>query len=138
VRLLAVGITLPMALVGFTANADEPGNAIRDTEAAGVAEATELETASSLVSLDGADSVLSEADLTEQRAMAKVEIERITVNDTDQEGAVTGNVAVGDSGNNTIADHAFEGASGMILSVQNTGSNVLIQNSTTINVSVEQ
>jgi hypothetical protein len=135
-KLIAVGLTLPAALTGFSVVADEPDDATRDTERLAAAESVEQVALSSLVSFDAA-SVLSEADLTEQRAMAKVEIDKITVNETEQNGTVAGNVAVGNTGGNSIADHAFEGASGTIMSIQNTGNNVLIQNSTTINVSVE-
>jgi hypothetical protein len=136
-RLLAIGIALPLAMVGLGAAADEPDDAIRATGTPdSVIAAAAPEASSLLVTLDG-DSALSTAELTEQRAKAKIEIERITVNETDQDGTVAGNVAVGDTGANTIADHAFEGAAGTIMSIQNTGNNVLIQNSTTINVSVE-
>jgi hypothetical protein len=135
-KLVAIGIMLPMGLTAFSVVADESDDAIRDTETLAAAESVEQELMSSLVSFDAA-SVLSEADLTDQRAMAKIEIDKITVNETSQDGTVAGNVAVGDTGGNRISGHAFEGAAGTIMSIQNTGNNVLIQNSTTINVSVE-
>lgn len=77
-------------------------------------------------------------ELGEQRAAAKLEIDEVTINTADTDGAVVGNTAINTrSGQNTIAGDAFVGASGFIHSVQNTGNNVLIQNSTIINVSVE-
>jgi hypothetical protein len=82
---------------------------------------------------------LSAEELGEQRAKADIEIDSITINDSDQDGAVAGNAAIGNrTGANTIASDAFATANGVITAVQNTGNNVLIQNATIINVSVEQ
>lgn len=82
---------------------------------------------------------LSAEELGEQRAKADIEIDSITINDSDQDGAVAGNAAIGNrTGANTIAGDAFATANGVITAVQNTGNNVLIQNATIINVSVEQ
>lgn len=50
-------------------------------------------------------------------------------------GRVTDNVADGVvSGNNTLGDNAFSGASGISTVIQNTGSNVLIQNAMIVTV----
>ena len=85
---------------------------------------------------DGA--TLSDEELNKHRAREKIEIEQITLNNQDQDGDVTDNVAVGNTnGDNVINGQAFSDSSGFLSSVQNTGNNVLIQNSTIINVSVE-
>ena len=49
-----------------------------------------------------------------------------------------GNIATRNTnGNNSISDNAFAGAAGFVTAIQNTGNNVLIQNSTIINVSLD-
>lgn len=59
----------------------------------------------------------------------------ITSVETKQLGDVTGNVAHHiKSGDNNITSGSFAGAVGIPMVVQNTGSNVLIQNATTINL----
>lgn len=82
---------------------------------------------------------LTDTELKEQRAAAKIEVDRVTVNTSEQDGDVTSNAAIGNhTGRNSIGGYAFSSANGFINAVQNTGNNVLIQNSTIINVSVEK
>ncbi len=53
-------------------------------------------------------------------------------------GAVTDNAATNiSSGANTIASGAFSNASGLPVAIQNSGSNVLIQNATIINIQMQ-
>ena len=81
---------------------------------------------------------LSDEELNDHRAREKLEVEQITLNDQTQDGDVTDNVAIGNTnGDNLINGDAFSDSSGFLSTVQNTGNNVLIQNSTIINVSVE-
>lgn len=62
----------------------------------------------------------------------------VVKNDMQLSGAVTNNSAVDVlSGSNFIADGSFANASGMPMVVQNSGSNVLIQNATIINVQMQ-
>ena len=62
----------------------------------------------------------------------------VVTNDMRLNGAVTNNSAVDVlSGSNFIADGSFANASGMPMVVQNSGSNVLIQNATIINVQMK-
>jgi hypothetical protein len=59
-------------------------------------------------------------------------------NDMQLSGTVTNNVAAHTlSGNNYISDSAFSNASGLPMVVQNSGSNVLIQNATIIHVQMQ-
>ena len=82
--------------------------------------------------------ILTSEELNSERARQKIEVEKVQINDQDLNGTVAGNTAIGnDTGHNTISGDAFSGAAGFISSVQNSGNNVLIQNSTIINVSVE-
>ncbi len=82
--------------------------------------------------------VLSDAELNTHRARENLEIDQITINDQDQDADVEDNVALGNTnGHNLIKVEAFSNSSGFLSSVQNTGNNVLIQNSTIINVSVD-
>ena len=93
-----------------------------------------------LLNLDGADetATLSDEELSAHRAREDIGVTRITINDQDQDGDVTDNVAVGNTnGDNLINGEAFSNSSGFLSTVQNTGNNVLIQNSTIINVSVD-
>ena len=85
---------------------------------------------------DGA--ALSDAELNAHRARENYEIDTITINDQDQDGDVSDNVAIGNTnGGNLINGDAFSHSSGVMSTVQNSGNNVLIQNSTIINVSVD-
>lgn len=82
--------------------------------------------------------LLSDAELNTHRARENIEIDQITINDQDQDGDVEDNVAIGNTnGHNLIKGEAFSNSSGFLSTVQNTGNNVLIQNSTIINVSVD-
>ncbi|WP_454737073.1 hypothetical protein [Cupriavidus necator] len=59
----------------------------------------------------------------------------VTVNDMRLHGTVADNAAVNIlSGANNIADGAFANAAGIPTAIQNSGSNVLIQNATILNV----
>jgi hypothetical protein len=91
-----------------------------------------------IVALEGAKT-LDAAELGEQRAKAKLEIDKLTLIAPQQSGVVAGNSAVNTtSGANAIADAAFAGASGIVNTIQNTGNNVLIQSSTVVNVALQQ
>ena len=60
------------------------------------------------------------------------------MNDIRTSGNVTGNEAYNlSTGMNSIADGAFVGAQGFSTVVQNSGNNVLIQNSTIINIQLK-
>ena len=81
---------------------------------------------------------LSDDELGTQRAREDIPLSQITINDQEQDGDVTDNVAIGNTnGDNLINGDAFSNSSGFLSTVQNTGNNVLIQNSTIINVSVD-
>jgi hypothetical protein len=72
---------------------------------------------------------LSSARLDEQRGGA------IQIATSTTDGTVAGNVASHVvSGSNSIADGSFANSSGLPTVIQNSGSNVLIQNSTVVNV----
>ncbi len=59
-------------------------------------------------------------------------------NDMRLNGAVTGNATTDVvSGVNTISSGAFSNASGLPVAIQNSGSNVLIQNATIINIHMQ-
>lgn len=82
--------------------------------------------------------VLSDAELSTHRARENIEVDDITINAQDLDGDVEDNVAIGNTnGDNLIHGEAFSNSSGFMSTVQNTGNNVLIQNSTIINVSVD-
>ena len=81
---------------------------------------------------------MSDDELNDHRAKEDLHVDQITINDQDQDGNVTDNVAINNTnGNNTITEGSFTDSSGFISTVQNTGNNVLIQHSTIINVAVE-
>lgn len=59
-------------------------------------------------------------------------------NDMQLSGTVANNSAANViAGNNSIADGAFTNASGLPMVIQNSGSNVLIQNATIVNVQLQ-
>lgn len=81
---------------------------------------------------------MSDEELNDHRAKEDLHVDQITINDQEQDGDVTDNVAINNTnGNNTITEGSFTDSSGFISTVQNTGNNVLIQHSTIINVAVE-
>ena len=105
-------------------------------EAAAKPEATQA-AAEEVVTLGALDTALSTEELGDQRAKAKIELDELTINRPENNGAVLGNVALGDTGYNKIDGNAFRDSAGFMNTIQNTGNNVLIQNATIINVSVE-
>lgn len=61
------------------------------------------------------------------------------LNDLDATGTVSGNTAVGGmTGDNIISDHALTGLNGVTTVIQNTGNNVLIQESMILNVHIQE
>lgn len=62
------------------------------------------------------------------------------VNNAEQNGSVANNVLTGDvvTGNNYLTDQAFGQMSGIATVIQNTGNQVVIQDSTQINILINQ
>jgi len=125
-------LVLPIALLSTAVMAEDPA----DT-AAEVAEPVATESDIEIDTFEDA-SALSDEQLNSHRARENIEVSQITINDQEQDGEVTDNVATGNTnGDNLINGEAFSDSSGFLSTVQNTGNNVLIQNSTIINVTVE-
>ena len=123
------------ALVIGLAAAAIAANVLADDDKTATAQAPVAPAA--LLALEGAKP-LDAAELGEQRAKAKLEIDKLTLIAPQQNGVVAGNSAVNTTtGANQIADTAFAGASGIVNTIQNTGNNVLIQSSTVVNVSLQ-
>jgi hypothetical protein len=121
-----------IGIIGVLVMLIVPFAVLADDEQVGSKDETEL-----LTSL-GEEAPLSEDQLDDQRARAKLEVHRVTINNQELNGVVTNNTAINnETGNNIISDGAFNSAAGFISTVQNSGNNVLIQNSTIINVAVE-
>jgi len=65
-------------------------------------------------------------------------IDVTTINTADLDGTLNDNTAINSvNGGNTISHGAFTNAIGLTTSIQNSGNNVLIQNSTIVNVVIE-
>jgi hypothetical protein len=80
------------------------------------------------------DHAVTEARLSERRGGAA----DVRINDITARGAVTENEARNlTTGSNFISDGAFTSASGLPIVVQNSGNNVLIQNSTILNLNLK-
>ena len=61
-----------------------------------------------------------------------------TINKAELDGTLNGNTAINSvTGNNIISNGAFANTSGLSTAIQNSGNNVLIQNSTIVNVVIE-
>jgi len=61
-----------------------------------------------------------------------------TINKAELDGTLNDNTAINSvTGGNTISDGAFANTSGLSTAIQNSGNNVLIQNSTIVNVVIE-
>jgi hypothetical protein len=77
-----------------------------------------------------AANVLADDELANQRGGADTHLNQNTAT-----GTVAGNVASQlNTGSNTISESAFSNASGIPIVIQNSGNNVLIQNSTILNL----
>ncbi|MDJ0918047.1 MAG: hypothetical protein QNJ05_09800 [Woeseiaceae bacterium] len=136
-------LALALAPVFFfpVASADETVEApAADAKVPEIQEVAENVLTETLSGLDAFESsaTLSDDELGTQRAKEKIELAEITINDQEQSGDVTDNVAIGNTtGDNLIDGNAFSNSSGFLSTVQNSGNNVLIQSSTIINVSVD-
>ena len=74
--------------------------------------------------------ILGDTELANQRGGSDSHL-----NQNNSTGAVTGNVASQlNTGSNTISESAFSNSSGIPIVIQNSGNNVLIQNSTILNL----
>jgi hypothetical protein len=103
---------------------------------AGVTAAAQEES-DSLVAFATATPVSTET-LDELSGKAQLQVDKIQINDQDLNGVLTDNVAIGNqTGQNIIAEGAYTDSAGFMTTIQNTGNNVLIQNATIINVTVE-
>jgi hypothetical protein len=81
---------------------------------------------------------ISDEVLGTETAKAQIEIDKLVVNDQDLNGVVQGNAAINtQSGNNNVSGDAFQDTAGFVTVIQNTGNNVLIQNSTIVNIALE-
>ncbi len=125
-------LVLPVAVFSTVVMAEDPAS-----EDAVVAEPVVEDSVVELDMFEDAGA-LSDEQLNSHRARENIEVSQITINDQEQDGDVTDNVAIGNTnGDNLINGEAFSDSSGFLSTVQNTGNNVLIQNSTIINVTVE-
>ena len=76
--------------------------------------------------------VLGDADLANQRGGSETHL-----NQNNATGTVSGNVASQlNTGSNTISESAFSNSNGIPIVIQNSGNNVLIQNSTILNLNL--
>ena len=79
---------------------------------------------------------LSADDLAGQRGEG-VDIDDVTLNDIELDGTNHSNSVMNSvTGQNFIGNGAFNGASGMFDTIQNSGNNVLIQNATIVNINM--
>jgi hypothetical protein len=77
--------------------------------------------------------IVSDGELAAQRGGADLH-----VNENSARAAVQDNIASNlTTGNNTISDSAFSNANGVPMVVQNSGNNVIIQNSTILNLQLK-
>ncbi|MDV6344119.1 hypothetical protein [Nitrosomonas sp. Is37] len=111
---------------------------------------------SSLLLLVGLQSLATRADLTHHQQnktfLSQIEVVMLeelenqrarggfdltTINDMNLQAALTGNIANHNVTGANIIDHgAFANSAGMFSVIQNTGNNVLIQDSTIVNVTI--
>lgn len=77
--------------------------------------------------------LVSETELSDQRGRQKLEL--VQFNSQELEAVLADNSAIGtDSGSNNIAKEAFSNASGHLSVIQNSGNNVIIQDTTIYNI----
>jgi len=82
-----------------------------------------------------AAAVIDDSQLNSARGGAESVNANVTLNTNTSSGNVTGNVATNlTTGSNNLSDSAFSNSAGVPIVIQNTGNNVLIQNSTILNL----
>jgi hypothetical protein len=82
-----------------------------------------------------AAAVIEDSQLNSARGGAESVNANVTLNTNTSSGNVTGNVATNlTTGSNNLSDSAFSNSAGVPIVIQNTGNNVLIQNSTILNL----
>jgi hypothetical protein len=82
-----------------------------------------------------AAAVIEDSQLNNARGGAESVNANVTLNTNTSSGNVTGNVATNlTTGSNNLSDSAFSNSAGVPIVIQNTGNNVLIQNSTILNL----
>jgi hypothetical protein len=126
-----------MALLGATvASADDQITTVLGP--ASIAVEAPLGAAAEGKALLGLATPVSDEALGAESGKAQLQLDKMVVNDQELNGALQGNVATGTTnGNNTISGEAFSDSNGFVTAIQNTGNNVLIQDSTIINISME-
>lgn len=108
--------------------------------AMGYAQAAETEIPSELLEL----TPLSDRDLGVERARGardSINIDEINVqlNDISENAKLDHNVVYSsNTGSNSVSNDAFSGASGFATVIQNSGNNVIIQNATIVNLSLQK
>ena len=79
--------------------------------------------------------VIDDHQLGGSRGGAELQPVNLNLNQNNSSGSVSGNVATNlTTGTNNISDRAFSNSAGVPIVIQNTGNNVLIQNSTILNL----
>jgi hypothetical protein len=141
IRLVAISCVLSAPLVEAAAADEAPPVTSKQSAAASPVASTVRSKAvaaparrATRESKDAADllaaNVLSDDELAKQRGGADTHLNQNTAT-----GTVAGNVASQlNTGSNTISESAFSNASGIPIVIQNSGNNVLIQNSTILNL----
>ncbi len=82
-----------------------------------------------------AAAVIDDSQLSTARGGAESVNANVTLNQNTSNGNVSGNVATNlTTGSNNLSDSAFSNSAGVPIVIQNTGNNVLIQNSTILNL----
>lgn len=127
-------LRLPIAGLLFLGTLQWMETAYAETDSTKIDSTTEASTAPAVRDVDsdllGVE--LNEQTLTDARGGTEV------INDMTLNGVVAGNQAYNlNTGNNTVTEGSFAGASGMPTLIQNTGNNVLIQNATIVNVQLQ-
>lgn len=94
------------------------------------------EPVASALGADLTDVAVSDDELNADRGEG---IDVTTLNIAELDGTLRDNTAINSvTGGNTISNGAFASAHGLTTAIQNSGNNVLIQNSTIVNVVIEQ
>lgn len=124
-RLAHLGAVTGLVIAMSAAFADEPAPAVQTP-------------ATAATMLLGEATPISDDILGTESAKAQIQLDKVVVNEQDMDGRVDHNVASDNqTGNNSVSGEAFGDAAGFVTVIQNTGNNVLIQNSTIVNVAVD-
>lgn len=88
--------------------------------------------------IQGYETAVSDTELDNQRGGQTIDVDELNLNIISEEATLHDNVILSSvTGGNAVGGGAFSGASGIATVIQNSGNQVIIQNATLLNLTLE-